>query len=694
MKEHFQDYGVRRWAGDDLIELQGEPLEALQRLVEPYAPCIIQGCGINTAENRIEPGLVALWLLDGEKKRQCVKIARFGGCPTTNLPVYLTLKCSQETRVYADGDSKVVANSYTAQESILWEEVKDMYPLTITETGGTRLPENISVNFGPATERENIESGERLPILFGKIYRWLSSLKGLAFKNEVSKDDLDESLKKEIDGKSLKNHTHPADTSLDASSENPVQNKVVKAALDGKANSSHTHNYLPLDGGSMSGSGGIQYPTANGTTKTGNFISAGGGYGTGSGKNGLKLLSFDSSDGQAGMGNDLTGYTYETTLAAAQDTSGNTHITFAKHAANSKTYTRLAEIDGSGNFNAKGQVKENGTRVYSPNNKPTPGDIGAATSGHTHTPSSIGAAASSHTHDYLPLVGGTITGNLRLKGNGNFGNKLNFGDGEYVYLHEAADDKLTIYSKSGIDFAASSTSQPFNVKGQLQENGQRVYSPNNKPPQATTSADGLMSASDKSKLNGIAAGAQVNPAYATASINSTVPTNTDGYYQTGASNNGSYMNWVGTSNTVARGDHKHSLFIPDATTSKPGLMSKTDKSILDKLNEIKIVGFYIFNDTEVGIKAYSGFYINCRKATDPVNPCYSIDLPTTSGFRSDRQYSFIFVPGYKHQAEAFGTYHKGGSTGVKIIYRRIDDNVPEFSGFTLSMFIVETGIRA
>ena len=30
MKEHVQDYGVRKWAGDDLIELQSEPLSALQ----------------------------------------------------------------------------------------------------------------------------------------------------------------------------------------------------------------------------------------------------------------------------------------------------------------------------------------------------------------------------------------------------------------------------------------------------------------------------------------------------------------------------------------------------------------------------------------------------------------------------------------------------------------------------------------
>lgn len=49
------------------------------------------------------------------------------------------------------------------------------------------------------------------------------------------------------------------------------------------------------------------------------------------------------------------------------------------------------------------------------------------------------------TADYfLPTSGGTITGDLRLKGSTNFGRKLNFGDGEYVYLYEYEDDKLEI----------------------------------------------------------------------------------------------------------------------------------------------------------------------------------------------------------------------------------------------------------
>jgi len=42
----------------------------------------------------------------------------------------------------------------------------------------------------------------------------------------------------------------------------------------------------------------------------------------------------------------------------------------------------------------------------------------------------------------------TISGNLRLKGAGNFGNKINFGDDDYVYLQENPDDSLKIKANS------------------------------------------------------------------------------------------------------------------------------------------------------------------------------------------------------------------------------------------------------
>lgn len=49
-----------------------------------------------------------------------------------------------------------------------------------------------------------------------------------------------------------------------------------------------------------------------------------------------------------------------------------------------------------------------------------------------------------------------IKGNLRLQ-NGNYGQKINFGDGEYVYLHEDIDDHLKIYAKAGAEINCANT---------------------------------------------------------------------------------------------------------------------------------------------------------------------------------------------------------------------------------------------
>lgn len=56
----------------------------------------------------------------------------------------------------------------------------------------------------------------------------------------------------------------------------------------------------------------------------------------------------------------------------------------------------------------------------------------------------------------LPLVGGTLTGDLRLKPtNSNYGSKINFGDGDYAYIKENTDDNLEIKAKN-INFAVTS----------------------------------------------------------------------------------------------------------------------------------------------------------------------------------------------------------------------------------------------
>lgn len=59
-------------------------------------------------------------------------------------------------------------------------------------------------SFSVASARGNIASGEKLSILFGKIAKWFADLKSLAFKDTVSKSDLDSSVQAMLDAGEVK----------------------------------------------------------------------------------------------------------------------------------------------------------------------------------------------------------------------------------------------------------------------------------------------------------------------------------------------------------------------------------------------------------------------------------------------------------------------------------------------------------
>ena len=60
-------------------------------------------------------------------------------------------------------------------------------------------------------------------------------------------------------------------------------------------------------------------------------------------------------------------------------------------------------------------------------------------------------------NNYLPLTGGTLTGDLRLKNSSNYGMHLYFGDGSYCYLYEDTDDHLVIHASKGVKFDIGSS---------------------------------------------------------------------------------------------------------------------------------------------------------------------------------------------------------------------------------------------
>lgn len=74
----------------------------------------------------------------------------------------------------------------------------------------------------------------------------------------------------------------------------------------------------------------------------------------------------------------------------------------------------------------------------------------AKAAGYTGTETAFNAALLTlQNAPFLPAAGGTLTGDLRLKGaSTNYGRTLRFGDGDYVYLSEPVDNVFEIHTKS------------------------------------------------------------------------------------------------------------------------------------------------------------------------------------------------------------------------------------------------------
>lgn len=118
------------------------------------------------------------------------------------------------------------------------------------------------------------------------------------------------------------------------------------------------------------------------------------------------------------------------TLSTARGGTGNANGTVAKLTTSRNFQTNLASTS-TASFNGSANC--------------TPGVTGTLPIANGGTGATTAAAACANL-GALPLTGGTLTGNLRLKNSSNYGMKLNFGDGEYVYLYESSDDRLEIKS--------------------------------------------------------------------------------------------------------------------------------------------------------------------------------------------------------------------------------------------------------
>lgn len=470
MKEHFQDYGIRKWAGNDLIELQSEPMEALQKLVEPYAPCILQGCEITEGDDAITiaAGLVALQGKD-YKGEDCVKIVRFAGVADKTPPVYLTLECEPEKRVYGDSQSKAIAYNYKAVATI--QKPEGPY-LKITTDDNKRLVDTlgitqkldmeeaqkgiVSFTKDAAEKHTNIQSGSTLGNLFGKIERWFDDLKALAFKDKVGKEDFNDNLKTDFDnkvdkinGKGLSTNDFTTDykTKLDGIAKGAEVNVQVDWGEIDTTSDAFIKNKptaLPANGGTA-------------TTISSVLPLAKGGTGATTAPDAVNNLLKNASLGS-------TTPTDDAYIIASGNGTSNT--SFTKKPL-SKLWlwikSKLSTVATSGSYNDL-------------TDKPTIPSVDTALSATSTNPvqnkviktALDGKAASSHTHSYLPLSGGTVIGDVTMQGKVRLQKKqvsgstdhylsprLNFGDSDEVYMEEGDDGYLTIYAKNGINIPIS-----------------------------------------------------------------------------------------------------------------------------------------------------------------------------------------------------------------------------------------------
>ncbi|RJL38196.1 hypothetical protein D5078_20315 [Pectobacterium carotovorum] len=147
---------------------------------------------------------------------------------------------------------------------------------------------------------------------------------------------------------------------------------------------------------------------------------------------------------------------------------------------NHEELSELASLDSSGTLYTSGGIVEAGRRVYSPNNKPTPEDIGAYSKDE-------GDAR------YLRKSGGILSGEVISTA----GNALRLTTGDYAVMlrNDGGSFYLLLTNKGDIN-GNWNTLRPFridisngnvelahnvSVGGNLTEKGQRIYSPNNKP---------------------------------------------------------------------------------------------------------------------------------------------------------------------------------------------------------------------
>lgn len=141
MKRHVQTTGVRNWSGDAFVELQREPLMALEAVLQDLGDCIVQGCQVSRREDGtydVSSGYVALQGIDrgvmGDQSAQRILLMPFAGVQSVAMPMYIVPQETVVNRVYNDGASKPIAYVWQAVYSASQPESGGY--VTLTAAGG------------------------------------------------------------------------------------------------------------------------------------------------------------------------------------------------------------------------------------------------------------------------------------------------------------------------------------------------------------------------------------------------------------------------------------------------------------------------------------------------------------------------------------------------------------------------------
>ena len=207
-----------------------------------------------------------------------------------------------------------------------------------------------------------------------------------------------------------------------------------------KSDTSHTHNYVV---GSYTGNGGQQKPNYFGTNKVGFLMMNTTVNGDSNYKDWIIMDCYGGNDvgGSVALGVNrqklaayimrsaaersswvesaellhTQNYTSYTVTKTGSGASGTWGISISGNATTSTKLATARSINGT-NFDGSGNIT---TATWGTARTLTIGNTGKSVNGGGNVSwslSEIGAAASNHTHSYLPLSGGTMTGNISYRG--------------------------------------------------------------------------------------------------------------------------------------------------------------------------------------------------------------------------------------------------------------------------------------